>query len=62
MGSKIVNLTIAAAILIAVAMIVGAALGYHAGRSGAGRLMVSCAVLGVAVVLLIASFRLQPSR
>jgi len=62
MGSRIVNLTIVAAILIAVAMIVGAALGYHAGRAGAGRLIVSCAVLGVVVVLLIASFRLQPSR
>jgi len=62
MGSRIVNLTIAAAILIAVAMMVGATLDYHAGRSGAGRIIASYAILGVVAALLIASFRLQPSK
>jgi len=62
MGSRFANLTIAAAILIAAAMMVGVALDYSAGRFGVGRLIVSYVVLGAVAAVLLASFRLQPSR
>jgi hypothetical protein len=62
MASRVANLTIAGAILIAVAMMVAVTLDYQAGRSGTGRLIASYVVLGVVAALLIASFRLRPSR
>jgi hypothetical protein len=62
MGSRIANLTIATAILVAVALMVAVTIDYQTGRSGLGRLLAACLVLGVVTLLLIASFRLRPHR